>query len=98
MQGLIYIHSEIKKWFSEKEIQLIEWPSQSPDANPIEDLWSFLKRKVTKYAPQNKSELKNVIKRVWENEIPQDLIQNLALSFKKRIIDLINSKGGHIDY
>ena len=34
------------KFFSENQIKVLEWPAQSPDLNPIENIWGYIKRKL----------------------------------------------------
>ena len=45
------------EWLQQKKIRLLEWPSPSPDLNPIEMLWHDLKRAVHTRQPKNIAEL-----------------------------------------
>jgi hypothetical protein len=87
------------KWFSDKNIDPINWPPQSPDLNPIEHLWNHLKCKLQAYeiAPKGVHELWDRVVKEW-NEIPPEVCQNLIESMPRRIEAVIKAKGGHTKY
>ena len=49
------------EWLQQKKILILEWPSQSPDLNPIEMLLHDLKRAVHTRHPKNIGKLKSVL-------------------------------------
>ena len=60
------------------------WPGNSPDLNPIENVWSILKRRVDKQKPTNLEKLQALI--IQERAaISQDVAQKLIDSMPGRI-------------
>ena len=45
--------------------RLIDHPPQSPDLNIVEDLWSYLNRKVQEANVKDLKKLKSVLQREW---------------------------------
>ncbi|XP_053999879.1 transposable element Tcb2 transposase [Hylaeus anthracinus] len=57
----------VKQFFQEENITVLPCPSQSPDINPIENLWSIIKTTVPGYKPKNLNELYSTIETAWSN-------------------------------
>ena len=81
-----------KDFLAENRITVIDWPSNSPDLNPIENMWQIVKNNVEKRMPQNVAELKQFMTEEWE-AIPQETVNNLVRSMKKRC-NLVLEKNG----
>ena len=79
---------------SRKGIQRPYWPSSSPDLNPIEHVWGWIKHKLTrlKAKPKNLTELKSILVRFWE-EIKLESIQKLFVGMPKRIKAVKDANG-----
>lgn len=82
----------IKKWFAKADIEVLDWPAQSPDLNPIENLWSILDSKCKNRKCNTEDELCAVLQEAW-NALAPDLLEKLALSMKSRCLAVIKSKG-----
>ena len=87
----------VTEWLNKAKISVLEWPSQSPDLNPIENLWVELKRRVHSRHPKNIDELEQICKEEWQNISP-DVCFNLIKNYKKRLASVIKQKGHSIDY
>ncbi len=47
-----------KSWFNDHGVTLLDWPANSPDLKPIENLWDIFKRKMRNSRSNNTEELK----------------------------------------
>lgn len=82
-------------WLGTRCSYIAKWPANSPDLNPIENLWGCMKKAITLIKPKATAELKEVIKNVWDG-FSQTKINDLVLSFFHRLRLVIMKKGESI--
>ncbi|KAK3528622.1 hypothetical protein QTP70_006032 [Hemibagrus guttatus] len=85
------------EWLKKNKMKTLEWPSQSPDLNPIEMLWHDLKKVVHARKPSNVAELQQFCKDEWA-KIPPQRCNRLIASYGKRLIAVVAAKGGPTSY
>ena len=85
-------------FFKSNKIELLDWPSNSPDLNPVENIWSILTERLyrTKKAYNTKEKLwKNIIKE-WKN-IKPELCLKLVETLDNRLEMVISNRGDIIN-
>ena len=85
----------MQNWLQEQDFGIFQWPSKSPDLNPIEHLWAYLKDKLKSYpdVPSGVFPLWERTAKEWK-EIPVEVCQNLIESMPRRLEAVIKAKGG----
>ena len=87
----------VKKQFQENKVNVLDWPSQSPDLNPIENLWAILKQNIGNREFKNKDQLWHCVQESWY-KISPETCQNLIESMPRRLNAVLTQKGGYSGY
>jgi transposase len=77
--------------FRKYEDKALKCPIQSPDLNPIENLWRVLKIRVHARQPTNLNDLKAICVEEW-SKIPTDECSKLTTAYEKRLQAVIANK------
>lgn len=89
---------KVKTYLADTGVRVLDWPGNSPDLNPIENLWTLLKNKVAEKQPSSAPDMIAAIKSVWVSEITPDYCKKLIHSMPRRLEAVIKNGGGHTKY
>lgn len=85
-------------WFTEYGVHYIDdWPGNSPDLNPIENLWNIVKKELREQDTSTLPKLKAAIEKAWNN-LPTGVIHKLVDSVPRRLTEVIKKKGNVTKY
>lgn len=89
----------VTEWLQQNEMDVLTWPPQSPDLNPIEHVWALLKRRLNAYErpASGMVELWERIQETW-NAISKEDCEKVIESMPARIEALLKAKGRWTHY
>ena len=89
----------IATYLQNKDMNRMKWPAQSPDLNPIENVWGLTKGHLRKQPrpPKSPIDLFNILSTIW-NSRPDSYFQNLVASMPNRVASVRKNRGGSTKY
>jgi hypothetical protein len=84
-----------RQWLSDHRVQVLQWPTMSPDLNPIENMWAFLKQKL--HLRSTLTSRENVIvavQEIWSSVEARELCKTLVESMHSRLFNCVRNHGG----
>ena len=88
----------VKKWLKDNmHVPVLEYPRNSPDLNPIENAWNYMKSKVHDAHSTNIQTLKEVLMKLWV-PIYAEYFQKFVESMPNILHNVIKAKGHMTKY
>ena len=102
----LYIHDNARphsaaitrQFLATNNVNVLEWPANSPNLNTIEQVWDELGRRVRRnHAIHTVNDRAAALPAEWAN-LPAPFIQRNVNSIRRRITACIAQNGGHMRY
>lgn len=82
----------VKNWLNHNNITVLDWPAQSPDLNPIENLWGMFEREMQGQKYSKTEDLFEALHKHW-NQLSKGYLEKLVDSMPRRCQEVIKNKG-----
>jgi hypothetical protein len=82
----------VKQLLANANIAMLDWPAQSPDLSPIENLWRVLKQRVAKHRSATLEELWQAVQEEW-GKISPEMCHRLIESMARRCQAVLQARG-----
>jgi transposase len=86
-----------KQLYYTNGIEKMSWPANSPDLNPIENVWRMLKQRVAKRSPRSLAELRQCVEKEWAALEVRDFVKYIK-NMNERCQAVVDARGGHIKW
>ena len=89
----------VYQYLERKTIVRMDWPSRSPDLNPIEHAWDLLQSAIssTIRLPYTGNNFVQALNEEWQR-IPQMSLRRLIRIMLRRCLAVVQARGGHTEY
>uniref|UniRef100_A0AAZ3SWQ8 Tc1-like transposase DDE domain-containing protein n=1 Tax=Oncorhynchus tshawytscha TaxID=74940 RepID=A0AAZ3SWQ8_ONCTS len=87
----------VAKLLKDNKVKILEWPSQSPDLNPLEKLWAELKKCMRARRPTNLNPLHQLCQDEWAKIYPTYWAK-IVEGYPKRLTQVKQFKGNATKY
>ena len=82
----------LKEWFTDCGIDYIkDWPGNSPDLSPIENLWAIMKAHLRNRDTSTIDKLRVTLQEEWDS-LDRQILQKLADSVLRRLKEVLSRK------
>lgn len=78
------------------QVEVLEWPPNSPDLNPIENAWGLVQREMNAVPHKSFEAYKQALQERWKR-LSLNIIQHLIADMDKRLEEVLEAGGGSID-
>ena len=89
--------SQTISWLKRRINILNNWPPNSPDLSPIENVWALMDNYLNQNHPTNINEDKDLCTEYWNNVLTYETINKLCEGFKLRINEMLYRNGRNIN-